>query len=206
MELPKKTVGTLPEKINPAKVWLAHHFSAYRLFWLVAGITLTLDQITKLLVWLSLPETYAHAYGGVIEVLPIFNLVHVYNKGAAFSILSGYGWLLILLAIAAISAIFFWRRHLELEKPFVQLAFGMLVGGIVGNVVDRLLRGEVIDFLDFHWNDLHWPAFNVADCGICVGVGIYFLRSFATPQTPSSSPSEKDAVSSKAFGTKTERK
>lgn len=155
-------------------------FRRYRLFWTVCLVTLVLDQITKLVVLAWIPDSYANP---PIEVIPgFFNLVHVYNKGAAFSLFSGYGWLLVLLALGALTAIFFWRRSLELEKTVVQWAFGLLTGGIVGNVVDRMAHGHVVDFLDFNLPLYgHWPAFNVADSGICIGVVLYLVHSFRQP-------------------------
>ena len=157
-------------------------FRRYRLFWSVAVVVLVLDQLSKLavLAWVPLTETTDDA----IAIIPdFFNLVHVYNHGAAFSLFSGYGWALVILALVALWAIFRWRRALELEKTGVQWAFGLLTGGILGNVIDRLIHGHVVDFLDvilpFYGR---WPAFNVADCGICVGVGLYLLYSFRHPQ------------------------
>ena len=157
-------------------------FRRYRLFWIIEVIVLALDQLTKLAVLEWVPFTQSEA--DAIAIVPGFlNLVHVYNHGAAFSLFSGYGWALVLLALVALFAIFFWRRALELEKTGVQVAFGLLSGGIVGNVIDRLIHGHVVDFLDvilpFYGR---WPAFNVADMGICIGVGLYLIYSFRQPQ------------------------
>jgi signal peptidase II len=181
---PQSYTEILNKKNNPARIWLAHKLRPYLRFWVLAGATLVLDQLTKWLVICLLPETLAkienaqYVINRPVEVTSFFNLVHVYNPGAAFSMFSGFAPLLVVLAIVAVWAIFHWRRQFELERPVIQIAFGIIVGGIAGNVVDRLLRGEVLDFLDFHIGTAHWPAFNVADIGICAGVGLYLLANF----------------------------
>jgi len=83
-------------------------------------------------------------------------------------------------------AIFLWRRALGLRARLVQVSFGLLCGGIVGNLVDRLRHGHVIDFLDFHFGSYVFPTFNVADSGISVGVAIYLWHSLRTPAAGSS--------------------
>ena len=117
-----------------------------------------------------------------IEVFPnFFYLVHVGNTGAAWSMFAGASLWLALLAAATLAAIFFWRRQLGLRSPAAQGAFGLLCGGILGNLVDRLVHGHVIDFLDFHFGSYTYPTFNVADIGICVGVFAYVLWSLRQP-------------------------
>jgi signal peptidase II len=87
-----------------------------------------------------------------------------------------------LLAVATLVAIYAWRRQLGLRLLPVQISFGLLCGGITGNLLDRLLHGHVIDFLDFHFGSYVYPTFNVADSGICVGVVIYLLHSLRQPE------------------------
>ena len=124
--------------------------------------------------------------GASIEVFPnFFYLVHVGNTGAAWSMFRGASLWLGLLALVTLGAIFFWRRHLGLRSPAAQLGFGLLCGGIVGNLVDRLVHGHVIDFLDFHFGNYTYPTFNVADIGIVVGVFWYVLWSLKQPAPPS---------------------
>ncbi len=89
--------------------------------------------------------------------------------------------LLAVLAIATLGAIFVSRRALGLQARIVQVCFGLLCGGIVGNLLDRLVHGHVIDFLDFHFGSYVYPTFNLADSGICVGVVIYLLWSLRQP-------------------------
>lgn len=106
-----------------------------------------------------------------VDITPFFRLVHVENPGAAFSILADAGswgrWLLSAFAAAVSAAIaaWIWRRPPPLESA----ALSLVLGGALGNLIDRLLRGSVTDFLDFHWGGLHWPAFNVADSAITLG-------------------------------------
>ncbi len=158
-------------------------FRKYALFWKLAAATFFVDQLTKLLVIALLPPMMREMPGydpasTPIAVVPgFFNLVHVGNFGAAWGLLSGQKIFLTLFALAALAAIFKFRRQLELERRPVQLAFGLLVGGIFGNLLDRLWHGYVVDFLDFTLPLIgyRWPAFNAADCGIVVGVGIFLV-------------------------------
>jgi len=139
------------------------------------------DQITKSMIAARLPFG-SYGPGAQIEVFPgLLNLVHVGNTGAAWSMFSGMSVWLGLLALGTLVAMFFWRHTLGLRHPAVQPAFGLLSGGIVGNLVDRFRHGHVIDFLDFHFGNYIYPTFNVADSGICVGVFWYVLWSLRQP-------------------------
>ena len=152
--------------------------ATYKLLLLLAAAVLLLDQATKLWIEANLP------YGTFfppdrIEVIPgLFNLVHVGNTGAAWSMFTGYSWPLATVGVLAIASLFFLRKTLELEVRINQVAFGFILGGIVGNLIDRIRLGHVVDFLDFHIADSHFPSFNVADSGITVGVAIYIFVSF----------------------------
>ena len=139
------------------KLWLA----------LAAGIV-ALDQLSKFAVLRLLA-------GGGIEVTPFFNLVLVYNRGAAFSFLSNAsGWqrefFIAIALIASVWIIWLLRRHPG-ETLFC-LALSLILGGAVGNVIDRMWLGAVVDFLDFHAAGYHWPAFNVADSAITCGAAL----------------------------------
>jgi len=153
---------------------------AYRILLGLALIVFVLDQLTKAWINATMP---LGSYGPLgIEVIPgFFNLVHVGNTGAAWSMLSGKSYFLAVLALATLVAIYFWRRALGLQDRLTQVAFGLLCGGIVGNLVDRLLHGHVIDFLDFHFGSYVYPTFNIADSGICIGVGLYLWHSLRAP-------------------------
>jgi signal peptidase II len=153
-------------------------FLAYRRLLLIAFTVFALDQLTKYWINARLPfPTYGEP--DAIAVIPgFFYLVHVGNTGAAWSMFSGQSVFLASLAAATLIAIVIWRRALGLRDPIAQLSFGLLCGGIAGNLVDRLLHGHVIDFVDLHFGSYVYPTFNVADSGICIGVVVYLWHSF----------------------------
>lgn len=141
------------------------------LWWLwLAALVLVLDQVTKRLVLSQLVP-----YQDIVVVTPFFNLVHVHNTGAAFSLLadqSGWQrWFFLAMGLAA-SAVIVWLLHGTRGRAPFCIALSLILGGALGNVIDRLIHGHVIDFLDFHWAGWHWPAFNVADSAITLGVAL----------------------------------
>ena len=141
---------------------------------------LALDQGTKLLAMTSmeLHETIAIVPGW-------FNLTYVRNPGAAWSMLAGFPWLLLGFGVAAAALIIvFFRRWSEgYTERFCALAH--IESGIIGNSIDRLWHGSVIDFFHVHcYNYYHYPVFNVADCAICIGVGIFILSSLLRKNDP----------------------
>ncbi|HYD79689.1 MAG TPA: signal peptidase II [Paucimonas sp.] len=141
--------------------------------WLgIAAIVMLLDQVTKITV------AKLFTYGESLPVTSFFNLVLAYNKGAAFSFLATEsGWQRYLFTglgiAAAIFIVYLLKRHAG-QKLFCW-ALALILGGAVGNVIDRIAYGHVIDFLDFHVGGWHWPAFNVADTGISIGVALLLL-------------------------------
>ncbi|MFU8847725.1 MAG: signal peptidase II [Opitutales bacterium] len=166
--------------------------SGYRLLFLTAALVFALDQVTKTWIFNNLPLD-SYFYPDSIQVIEgFFYIVHIGNEGAAWGMLSGYsGWL----AVFALLALFFIykvRHTLELNRRIMQLSFGLLIGGIIGNLVDRLIHGHVIDFLDFHFPfNIPWvmptgryPSFNIADGGIVIGVLIYMAVSFSQSSPP----------------------
>jgi signal peptidase II len=114
-----------------------------------------------------------------ILVTPFFNLVTVWNYGVSFGMFnsgsSAASWIFILLASAISAALAIWL--VRTDRSLVAMALGLILGGAVGNVIDRVRYGAVFDFLDFHAAGWHWPAFNVADAAICVGVAVLFIDS-----------------------------
>lgn len=151
--------------------------SPWRLIATAASV-LVLDQISKTWIVANIPpDTYHVGYTTPpYTVIPdFFYIVHIGNPGAAWGIFAGYGFWLALLGIFAVAAICIFHRSFELHRPILQYAFGLLIGGILGNVIDRFRFGHVVDFLDFHFGSYRYPSFNVADSGICVGVAIYFI-------------------------------
>ena len=153
----------------------------YRLFWILAIGVFALDKYTKHWIGNRLPlGSYGPRHH--IEIVPgFFNLVHAGNTGSAWSMFSGMGTMLGLLAIGTLVAIFIWRHALGLRDKFPQFCFGLLCGGTTGNLTDRLQHGYVVDFLDFHFGSYIYPTFNVADMGIVVGVFGYILWSLRQP-------------------------
>lgn len=145
---------------------------------LTAGIVILLDQITKMVIQHCIPFNSAQ------EILPgVFSLVHWGNTGAAWSLFHGQNILLGCIGFIAIFALYYFRKYFEFGRVGGQIAMGLMMGGILGNVCDRFFRGHVIDFLYFYiitreGKELGYPAFNVADIGICVGVGIIILLGF----------------------------
>lgn len=135
----------------------------------VAALVIALDQLSK---WWIVADVVNPLR--ILEITPFFNVVLVRNRGASFGMLGGGGewapWLLTLVALAIGVGLAIWM--LRARHVWVVVALGMIVGGAAGNVIDRLRFGAVTDFLDFHWGDLHWPAFNLADSAISVGVTI----------------------------------
>ena len=141
--------------------------------WLgIALVVLLLDQFTKVLV------LGAFQLGDNTPITSFFNLVRVHNHGAAFSFLAGAGgwqrWFFTGIGVAA--AIFMvWMLRAHPGQKLFSLAISLILGGAIGNVIDRLLHGYVVDFLDFYWGTWHFPAFNVADAGISVGAALLIL-------------------------------
>jgi len=165
---------------------------AYRRLILLAAGVLALDQLTKEWIVGRLPYgTYGESAGAIAVVRGFLYLVHVGNTGAAWSLFSGRSVLLAALAAATLAAIFFWRHSLGLRTARAQVPFGLLCGGIAGNLADRLTRGHVVDFIDFHFGSYAYPTFNVADSAICVGVAIYLWLSLRTPKLDPVTPPPK---------------
>ena len=134
---------------------------------ILAAITIAADQASKWLLQGMLLKQ------GTIEVIPgFFNLVMVWNTGISFGMLGGSGslppWALSAIAVAICIALFFWLR--AARSRWTASAIGLVIGGAIGNVVDRARWGAVFDFADFYIGRWHWPAFNVADAAIVIGV------------------------------------
>lgn len=136
--------------------------------WLwVSGLVIVLDQLTKWWASASLE------YGVPVPVMPLFNLTLMHNTGAAFSFLSEGGgwqrWFFAILALAISVVLVVWLKRLQQEQRWLAVALTLVLGGALGNVIDRVYLGYVIDFLDFYYQQHHWPAFNLADSAIFVG-------------------------------------
>jgi signal peptidase II len=158
----------------------------------LALVIFGLDQLTKWLVLQSLEP------GDEKVVIPgFFKFVHWGNTGAAWSLFSGNNGMLVLVALLAGVALFLTRHHFDSHRLIGQIAFGLIFGGIAGNLFDRLVRHEVVDFLRFYVlqrpfdTEIGFPAFNVADSAICTGVGLIFLITWKNEQMPQNATSGK---------------
>ena len=144
-------------------------------YFLILLAVLGIDQLSKYLVVSSMELDQVH------EVIPaFFNLVYVTNKGAAFSMFASIDsplrhYFFVLVNAAAVIGLTIAALRMRQHHPFYRVSFALIAAGALGNLIDRLRYGAVIDFLDFYLGSYHWPAFNVADSAICVGVAILFL-------------------------------
>lgn len=142
-----------------------------RLGLIVATMIVVADRLIK---WWAIGALAEEPFG--VEILPFFNLVLVWNRGISFGMFGGGAlppWLLGAIAVAVILALVVWLRRVETR--LLAATIGLVIGGAAGNVIDRFRFGAVADFLDFHWGDYHWPAFNLADAAITVGVVILLI-------------------------------
>lgn len=139
-------------------------------------LALVLDQASKLLI-----DGTMQLYQS-IPLLPSFNLTYVHNTGAAFSFLSTAGgwqrWLFAGLALVISIGITVWLTRLQKHETVLAAALSLVLGGAIGNLIDRLIYGYVIDFLDVYYGAWHWPAFNIADAAITLGVMLMLAESF----------------------------
>lgn len=155
----------MPEQVNTLRNWL----------WIVLLI-LFADQATKILADALL------VYRQPVPLLPMFNLTLVYNTGAAFSFLSDAGgwqrWFFMLLSFGVSIALVIWLQKLASHEKLQTVSIAMILGGAIGNLIDRSIYGHVIDFIDVYYQNHHWPAFNIADSAISVGVTLLIIDSF----------------------------
>jgi len=153
----KKPAGSAPRLV----LWLG-----------ISLIVVIADQFTKLLVW------GYYALGDSVAVTAYLNIVRAHNHGAAFSFLNVAGgwqrWLFTALAIGAVSAIL-WMLKSHAGQRLFCFALACIMGGALGNLIDRLVHGYVIDFIDFHWHEVHFFAFNLADSAITLGAACLLL-------------------------------
>ena len=202
--------------------------SKWKLLALLAGLWVVADQVTKYLAVEHLTAAFiaarAHTFPDKVTafveqkellerglanpvpvtVTPFWQHRYTQNRGAAWGVLSGAGEqfrvpFFYLVSIAAVIFIFSYYRKLRTEQRYLQIALALVLGGAIGNAIDRILRGYVIDFIDWHWFDphwlrssLHWPTFNVADSGITVGLAMLFLEMLFAKK-PAKAPAEPAA-------------
>jgi signal peptidase II len=150
-----------------------------RKYWILLifcfGILLS-DQVTKFMVVQKFP-----LYQRVEVIQGFFNFTHVRNTGGAFGIFGGEkggigSILFVVVSLIAVGAIVFFFIKIKENEKTLTLSFSLILSGAIGNLIDRLRYGEVVDFLDFHLSTYHWPAFNIADSAICIGIGLMALE------------------------------
>ena len=146
---------------------------------LIAILVIVFDQITK---WVALVGL---DFGqNPITVTSFFNLILAWNRGVSFGMFNNAGsygpWILSGIAIAVVLGLLYWLR--QAENHLTVTALGLVIGGALGNVIDRFRFGAVVDFLDFHIAGYHWPTFNIADSAICVGAGLLLLDGLLSPE------------------------
>ncbi len=141
----------------------------------ISAVVAVLDQVSKNIALSAMEPGEQH------PVIPgFFNIVLVFNRGAAFGMFSGLDdgirhYALGAATLLALCAVFYFLYKEFKKSAISRFALALILGGAVGNIIDRVGRGEVVDFLDFYFSEYHWPAFNVADSAICVGVGLLLL-------------------------------
>lgn len=157
------------------KVWFTPTRGASNWLWLSFFVVI-LDQVTKALVVNTVKLSDA------IELLPILDIVYLENTGAAFSMLAQAGgwqrWFFIILALVVSVALMVWLRRIRSEQILLAVGLSLVLGGALGNVIDRVMLGYVVDFIYFHWGPHYFPAFNVADTAISIGAGCVLLDAF----------------------------
>jgi signal peptidase II len=141
--------------------------SGWRWLW-VSALVIGIDQITKLWIVATVP------FKQLIYVLPVLDITYTVNPGAAFSFLAGAGgwqrWAFTLLAVGVSVGLLVWLRYLAVATHLLLIVgLTLILGGAVGNVIDRIEHGHVVDFVHLHWGNASFPAFNVADCAITFG-------------------------------------
>ena len=165
--------------------------SSQRTIAAIAAVVVVVDQLTK---WVATANIPLHARVPVIEGL--FAWTHVHNRGMAFGLFNTVGspwlrWVLAGVAVAAVAIIWSYARH-EVARPTVLAAFGCVLGGAVGNLIDRVRFGYVEDFILAHWDGREFPAFNVADAAITIGGIALFVSLAREPEEPEASQPPQD--------------
>lgn len=156
--------------------------SGLRWLWL-SLLALVLDQVTKLIVIAEM-RLYES-----IPVMPYFSFTRVHNHGAAFSFLADAGgwqrWFFTIFATAISALIVWWLTKTRRDQILLSMAYCLILGGAIGNLVDRIAYGYVVDFLDLYYQNYHWPAFNIADSAIFLGAVLLLIDAFKNTEEKS---------------------
>lgn len=147
----------------------------------IAVVVVILDQLTKYIASTSLEMHQP------IAVMPMFNWTLMHNTGAAFSFLDDAGgwqrWFFAVIAVVVSAVIVLWIKRLQQHEKWQAAALALILGGAIGNVIDRILLGYVVDFIDIYYESSHWPAFNIADSAIFIGVAMLIIESIREYRT-----------------------
>lgn len=159
-----------------------------RMWWMgLVVLTIVIDQITK--IWADGQLTYAQP----VYVLPVLDITLHYNPGAAFSFLSNAGgwqrWFFTVISLLVSGYLLVWLLKLPRAQTMLSMALSLVLGGAVGNLIDRLRLGHVIDFISVHWGNAYFPTFNIADAAITIGAILLILDTFLHPENPTSKAS-----------------
>jgi signal peptidase II len=152
------------------------HQKKYIKLAVVAGLIVLFDQITKALILQSV------ALNQSFSIIPgFFDITHIHNPGGAFGLMANLGAgmrtiLFLFISSLAVGLIFFFYHKTPATHPLLATAFALILGGAIGNLIDRVRFGIVVDFLDFYIGKLHWPAFNIADSAITIGICIFIYH------------------------------
>ena len=117
-----------------------------------------------------------------VNLLPFFSITYVRNIGAAFSIFEGQRWILAAIAFIVSAVIVYMLYRNKNKQKLENFSLALILGGALGNLFDRLYHGFVVDFLDVNFGDWHYPTFNIADCAICLGIGVFILSNYVKPK------------------------
>ena len=143
----------------------------------LSSFIILVDQLTKSLATKNL------LYGEYVNIFSGLNLILVHNTGAAFSFLSDAGgwqrWLFLLVSLSVSIILIIWIFRLKEQQLLESLSLALILGGAIGNLVDRIFLGYIIDFIDIYYKNYHWPVFNVADASITLGVVFFISKNFA---------------------------
>jgi signal peptidase II len=160
-----------------------------KIYFGIAIIAIALDQLTK---WLASTHLVMHEQN---PVMPSFNLTLMHNYGAAFSFLSNAGgwqrWFFTIIAVVISIVLIVWITRLKANEKWLGVSLSLVLGGAIGNLIDRVAYGYVIDFIQWYYDRFYWPAFNIADSAIFVGAAMLLISSFfAEEETPAKPTTE----------------
>jgi signal peptidase II len=143
---------------------------------IIVGLVVVVDQLSKMIIFHTIPHY------STISIIPgFFNITHIHNPGGAFGFLAGHSptlrkFVFLFISTLAIGLIIYYYHKVPKTHLLLSCGFALILGGAIGNMIDRIRMGVVIDFLDFYVGNLHWPAFNVADSAISIGITIFIYH------------------------------